>query len=136
MACQILNLKKIYRVGFTNELVKEDNSTQPASHRQEFHADIVLALRPITGRLKLRLEARLMVLYPFGRRRRPRKFDTFCHPLVSFPFIFALALCTLVDAKHNLSVRPSVRPSVRSENNHFSRLINVGVDRFIYLPVF
>ena len=39
MACQILNLKKIYRGGFTNELVKEDYSTQPHT----FHADIVWA---------------------------------------------------------------------------------------------
>ena len=42
MSCQILNLKKIYRVGSEIELVKEDVST----HRQDFHADIVWSLRP------------------------------------------------------------------------------------------
>ena len=40
MACQILNLKKIYGGGFTNELLKEDNSTDkqtdiPRGHRLE-----------------------------------------------------------------------------------------------------
>ena len=43
MACQILNLKKIYRGGSEIELVKEDNSTQPHTDTHTFHADIVWA---------------------------------------------------------------------------------------------